>query len=75
VDAFSDAYQVKLLALTLYTRTAADRGEAGQALAYELVRMGLQKMQLLMMSTIFLGGLKDKIQVRVIEIGLKISSL
>jgi hypothetical protein len=31
--------------------------------------MGVQKMQLLMMSTIFLGGLKDEIRVRVLESG------
>ena len=38
-------------------------------IANGIINMGVQKMQLLMMSTIFLGGLKDEIRVRVLESG------
>ena len=68
-DAFSDAYRAKPLEVVTFTGTPEQRGTANQALATELVKMGVQKMQLLMMSTIFLGGLKDEIRVRVLESG------
>ena len=68
-DAFSDAYRAKPLEVITFTGTVEQRGTANQALATELVKMGVQKMQLLMMSTIFLGGLKDEIRVRVLESG------
>jgi hypothetical protein len=58
-DAFSDAYRSKPLEVITFTGTAEQRGAATLAQASEMVRMGVQKMQLLMMSTIFLGGLKD----------------
>ena len=64
-DAFSDAYRVKPNEVTAFTGTAAERGGATLEIANGIVNMGVQKMQLLMMSTIFLGGLKDEIRVRV----------
>jgi hypothetical protein len=64
-DAFSDAFRSKPLEVITFTGTAEQRGAATLAQASEIVRMGVQKMQLLMMSTIFLGGLKDEIRVRV----------
>jgi hypothetical protein len=66
VDAFSES---KPLEVITFTGTAEQRGAATVAQASELVRMGVQKMQLLMMSRIFLGGLKDEIRVRVLESG------
>ena len=68
-DAFSDAYRSKPLEVITFTGTAEQRGAATLAQAHEIVKMGVQKMQLLMMSTIFLGGLKDEIRVRVLESG------
>ena len=68
-DAFSDAYRSKPVAVTTFTGEAAERGAATVVYADALVLMGVQKMQLLMMSTIFLGGLKDEIRVRVLENG------
>ena len=68
-DAFSDAYRVKPMEVVTFTGTNEQRGAATAAQATELVKMGVQKMQLLMMSTIFLGGLKDEIRVRVLESG------
>ena len=68
-DAFSDAYRVKPDAVTTFTGVDAERGGANLATASSLVAMGVIKMQLLMMSTIFLGGLKDEIRVRVLESG------
>jgi hypothetical protein len=49
--------------------TNAERGGATLEVANGIVNMGVQKMQLLMMGTIFLGGLKDEIRVRVLESG------
>ena len=68
-DAFSDAYRVKPEAVVTFTGADAERGGANAATANALVKMGVLKMQLLMMSTIFLGGLKDEIRVRVLESG------
>ena len=68
-DAFSDAYRSKPVAVTTFTGEAAERGAATIPYANALVLMGVQKMQLLMMSTIFLGGLRDEIRVRVLENG------
>ncbi len=68
-DAFSDAYRVKPTEVITFTGTDAERGGANAAVANGIINMGVQKMQLLMMSTIFLGGLKDEIRVRVLESG------
>jgi hypothetical protein len=68
-DAFSDAYRVKPDEVMTFTGANADRGAAMVEVANSLVQMGVRKMQLLMMSTIFLGGLKDEIRVRVLENG------
>ena len=68
-DAFSDAYRVKPNEVTNFMGTNAERGGATVEIANGIVNMGVQKMQLLMMSTIFLGGLKDEIRVRVLESG------
>jgi hypothetical protein len=59
----------KPIEVTTFTGTVEQPGTANQVLALELVKMGVQKMQLLMMSTIFLGGLKDEIGGWVIENG------
>jgi hypothetical protein len=50
-------------------KNTAERGEATVEIANGIINMGVQKMQLLMMSTIFLGGLKDEIRVRVLKSG------
>jgi len=68
-DAFSDAYRVKPNEVVTFTGTNEERGGANAATADIIINMGVQKMQLLMMSTIFLGGLKDEIRVRVLESG------
>ena len=68
-DAFSDAYRVKPNEVVTFTGTNEERGGANAATADVIINMGVQKMQLLMMSTIFLGGLKDEIRVRVLESG------
>ncbi len=68
-DAFSDAYRVKPNEVVTFTGTNEERGGANADTANAIINMGVQKMQLLMMSTIFLGGLKDEIRVRVLESG------
>jgi hypothetical protein len=68
-DAFSDAYRVKPNEVITFTGTNGERGGANVETANAIINMGVQKMQLLMMSTIFLGGLKDEIRVRVLESG------
>jgi hypothetical protein len=50
-----------------FTGTNAERGNATAEIANNINRMGVQKVQLLMMSTIFLGGWKDEIRVKVLE--------
>ncbi len=68
-DAFSDAYRVKPNEVMTFTGANAERGAATVEVANSLVQMGVQKMQLLMMGIIFLGGLKDNIGFRVLENG------
>ncbi len=68
-DAFSDAYRVKPNEVMTFTGANAERDAATVEVANSLFQMGVQKMQPLMMSTIFLEGLKDDIRFRVLENG------
>ena len=66
-DAFRNAYKEKPDALKNFDGTNAQRGGANDATANLLNLLGVQKMQLHMMNTIFLGGLREELRSKVLE--------
>jgi hypothetical protein len=69
-DVFRDAYQTKPAhVLTCPGAAAADRHGLDQDAADELRLGGIIAMQLLMMNTVFIGGLREEIRVKVLETG------
>ena len=66
-DAFRNAYKEKPDALKNFDGTVAQRGGASQAEAHVINLLGAQKMQLHMMNTIFIGGLRDELRSKVLE--------
>ena len=69
-DVFRDAYQVKPAhVLTCPGAAAADRHGLDQADADDIRLGGIMALQLLMMNTVFIGGLREEIRVKVLETG------
>ena len=69
-DVFRDAYQIKPAhVLTCPGAAAADRHGLAQAEADDIRLGGIMAMQLLMMNTVFIGGLREEIRVKVLETG------
>ena len=66
-DAFRNAYKEKPDALKNFDGVDAQRGAASQAEANVINLLGVQKMQLHMMNTIFIGGLRDELRSKVLE--------
>ena len=66
-DAFRNAYKEKPDALKNFDGTDAQRGGANPATANLINLLGVQKMQLHMMNTIFIGGLRDELRSKVLE--------
>jgi hypothetical protein len=66
-DTFRNAYQTKPDHTTTYVGTMHDG--ITQAHADEIMLQGVTQMQLLMLNTMFLGGLKEEIRNRVLEGG------
>jgi len=66
-DTFRNAYEVKPAHTITYTGTLP--GTATQAECNEVLKQGVKRMQLLMLNTVFLGGLKEEIRNRVLENG------
>ena len=66
-DTFRNAYEVKPAHTITYTGTLP--GTATQAECNEVLKQGVKRMQLLMLNTVFLGGLKEEIRNRVLESG------
>ena len=66
-EAFRNAYREKPAALREYTGDAADMGTATVVQSNHANLLGVQKMQLHMMNTIFLGGLREELRSRVLE--------
>ena len=62
---FKNAYQSKPAHTTTYVGTL--HGGITQAQADEILGQGVRRMQLLMLNTMFLGGLKEEIRNRVLE--------
>ena len=69
-DVFRDAYQIKPAhVLTCPGAAAADRHGLAQDEADDIRLGGIMAMQLLMMNTVFIGGLREEIRVKVLETG------
>ena len=69
-DVFRDAYQIKPAhVLTCPGAAAADRHGLAQDEADDIRLGGIMAMQLLMMNTVFIGGLREEIRVQVLETG------
>ena len=64
-DVFRDAYRVK----PDHVLTCTERHEATQAHADDIRLGGIMAMQLLMMNTVFIGGLREDIRKKVLEAG------
>ena len=65
-DVFRDAYQVKPAAVTA---DVGERHALTQAQANVVRNRGIMAMQLLVMNTVFLGGLREEIRTKVLEHG------
>jgi len=65
-ETFRNAYLTKPDHVTTFV---GDRGGLNQAGADLIMAQGIQRMQLLMMNTVFLGGLKEEIRNKVLEEG------
>jgi hypothetical protein len=69
-DVFRDAYKIKPEHVTTCPGAAADRFDLAQDKADKLRLGGIMAMQLLMMNTVFVGGLREEIRTKVLESGL-----
>jgi hypothetical protein len=67
-ETFRNAYLTKPDHVTTYVGNLAGLG-VDQAGANTIMSQGIQRMQLLMMNTVFLGGLKEEIRSKVLEEG------
>jgi hypothetical protein len=68
-EVFRDAFLVKPDHVTVHDGTAAKRFELTVVQAQTLMKRGINNMQLLVMNTMFIGGLKPKIRDKVLETG------
>jgi len=68
-EVFRDAFLVKPAHVTTHGGTVAERQGLAEAQAQVLMRRGIDNMQLLVMNTMFIGGLKEEIRTRVLEKG------
>jgi hypothetical protein len=67
-DTFRNAYQTKPDHTVTFVGTLP--GTATQAKCNVVLKQGVERMQLLMLNTVFLGGLREEIRNRVLEDGL-----
>ena len=74
-DAFRNAYQTKPDDLKNFTGTDGERGGATAPEANVINLMGVNKMQLQVMNTIFLGGLQDDLRSKVLENKAEITTI
>lgn len=68
-EVFRDAFMEKPAHVTTHGGTAAERYDLTEAQAQTLMKRGINNMQLLVMNTMFIGGLKEEIRTRVLETG------
>ena len=68
-EVFRDAFMVKPPHVTEHGGTAAERFDLTEANAQVLMLRGINNMQLLVMNTMFIGGLKEEIRTKVLETG------
>lgn len=68
-DVFRDAYRVKPDHVTTFAGTDAQRLGLTLAEVNAFMKIGIDNMQRLMMNTVFLGGLRDDLRVKVLEQG------
>jgi hypothetical protein len=68
-EVFRDAFLVKPDHVTVHDGTAAERFDLTVVQAQALMKRGIDNMQLLVMNTMFIGGLKSDIRDKVLETG------
>lgn len=68
-DVFRDAYLVKPDHVITFAGPDADRLGLTLAQVNGFLKIGIENMQRLMMNTVFLGGLKEEIRLKVLETG------
>jgi hypothetical protein len=68
-EVFRDAFLVKPYHVTVHDGTAAKRFDLTVVQAQALMKRGIDNMQLLVMNTMFIGGLKSEIRDKVLETG------
>lgn len=68
-EVFRDAFMIKPAHVTQHGGTAAERFDLTEANAQTIMLRGINNMQLLVMNTMFIGGLKDEIRSKVLETG------
>jgi hypothetical protein len=68
-EVFRDAFLVKPDHVTVHDGTAAERFDLTEVQAQALMKRGIDNMQLLVMNTMFIGGLKSEIRDKVLETG------
>ena len=74
-DAFIQAYRVKPAALTEFMGTDAQKGNANVASAIRITELAVNKMQLHVMNTLFLGGLREDLRAKVLEVEDQIGTI
>jgi hypothetical protein len=68
-EVFRDAFLVKPAHATMFDGVADERHSLTEAQAVLIMKRGIDKMQLLVMNTMFQGGLKEEIRSKVLEKG------
>ena len=68
-EVFRDAFLVKPAHVTTHGGTEAERFALTEVQAQALMKRGIDNMQLLVMNTMFIGGLKEEIRTKVLETG------
>lgn len=68
-EVFRDAFMSKPAHVTAFDGTAAERYDVTVAQAETLMLRGINSMQLLIMNTMFIGGLREEIRTKVLETG------
>jgi len=68
-DVFRDAYHTKPAHVMTFAGTAAERFDLTLDQANALVLYGIENMQTLTMNTVFLGGLREELRIKVLESG------
>jgi hypothetical protein len=69
-EVFQDVFLNKPAHVTTHRGTAAKRFDLTDVQAQALMKLGINNMQLLVMNTMFIGGLKEEIRTKVLETGL-----